>query len=101
MQLWCVEEEQKGKVSPTPFFFSAPHTRIKWFKEDIKREVEMGSKYISSHKAHRRYHTILTYAKVLLRASRFCPLATRDGTSTSRAVCKLWGRHNNEVCWLH
>ncbi|KAF4624578.1 hypothetical protein G7Y89_g13592 [Cudoniella acicularis] len=31
---------------------------------------------------------------------RFCPFVARDGTSTSRAVCKLWNRRNNEAALL-
>jgi len=32
---------------------------------------------------------------------RFCIFAAQDGISTSHTMCKLWGRRNNAVCWLH
>jgi len=40
--------ETRGKPHPL-FLFCTSYTH-KWFKEDIKREVEMGNKYNSSHK---------------------------------------------------
>ena len=67
----------------------------------ISRFSIQNSRIIYGQEASKTHDDILNTSIFGITANcRYRLFAARDGTSISRAVCKLWDGRNNAVCWF-